>query len=119
MKDLVIKSNALGHIACDRFLTWSEKSWEGSLAEGKILEWIEEFEGGDEVALLLGKRVLKWIEKLLKEIAGVVEEEERVAGLVIANPRSEYLHTSAPNLNCKQDTVVKQTYLKFDVATVP
>ena len=33
---------------------------------------------------------------VVEGVAGLVEEEERVVGLVIANPRSEYLDPSAP-----------------------
>ena len=33
---------------------------------------------------------------VVEGVAGVVEEEERVVGLVIAKPRSEYLDPSAP-----------------------
>ena len=52
------------------------------------------------MALLLGRRVedvdrevmgviARWM--VVEGVAGVVEEEERVVGLVIAKPRSEYL----------------------------
>ena len=33
---------------------------------------------------------------VVEGVAGVVEEEERVVGLVIAKPRSEYLDPSVP-----------------------
>ena len=36
----------------------------------------------------------RWI--VVEGVAGVVEEEERVVGLVIAKPRSDYLDPSAP-----------------------